>query len=108
MVAVLDCMVNPHWPYLPEHKKIYSSPQEEEDIERAWGSVPDDPLSYHFQYHILDGDDHGRLPTVTDPNTGEEVPNDHFNWTCKSALRAIAQSDNKVTREIFVVRGSGV
>lgn len=89
-------MVNPHWPYLPEHKKIYSSKQEEEDVEKAWDSVPDDPLSYHFQYQVLDADDRGRLPRIIDPETEQEVENVHFNWNCKSALRAVADSDNKV------------
>ena len=52
-------MVNPHWPYLPKLKETYQTDEEMEGIEGAWRTITDDPLEYHFCYHILDGDEGG-------------------------------------------------
>lgn len=92
-------MVTPHWPYLPERKDAYSSREEEENIEHAWNTVPEEPMSYQFYYQILDGDEWGRLPKIPDPNgrSGEMIDNDHFYWKNKSCLYSLAFSENEVS-----------
>ncbi|XP_048582080.1 uncharacterized protein LOC5507682 [Nematostella vectensis] len=105
VVAVLDCMITPHYPYLPERRESYESREDEENIEHAWNSVPDEPMSYQFYYQILDGDEWGRLPTVPAPRAGEStVKNRHFNWKTKSSLYSIAYSGNKEAIQHPVVR----
>lgn len=94
MVAVLDRLVNPHWPYLPEKTKELG--ENSDRIERAWSSVPDDPMNYDFFYHVLDADDQGREPKI-DERTLSEL----FNAKSMSCLRCIAESDDKVTLSSF-------
>ncbi|KAK3755623.1 hypothetical protein QZH41_017628 [Actinostola sp. cb2023] len=97
-IAILDCMVNPHWPYLPEKKSDYLSMEEEEGIEGAWATLPEDPLDYHFFYHVLDGDDGGRPPKIRDPKRDQTsnklVQNRFYNSKSPSCLNIIANSDN--------------
>ncbi|XP_020892574.1 transient receptor potential cation channel subfamily A member 1 [Exaiptasia diaphana] len=93
-IAILDCMVNPHWPYLPDKKSDYLSVEEEQGIECAWATVPEDPLDYHFFYHVLDSDDCGRPPKIKDTTTNKLVPNPFFNKKAPSCLNIIANSDN--------------
>lgn len=88
---MLDCLINPQWPYLPAKKERYSSKAEERGIERAWSSVPDDPLNYHFLYHLLEADENGQPPKL------KGSKNTQFNQSSKSALHYIAESNNKVT-----------
>ena len=85
VVAVLNCFINPDWPYLPEKKNAYTNQNEKEDIARALRSYPDDPLNYHFMYNVLDADEQGRPPD-----------NPKFSQSSKSALQYIAESNNKV------------
>ena len=94
VVAVLDRLVNPHWPYLPEKTKELN--ENSDHIERAWSSVPDDPMNYDFFYHVLDADDHGREPKIN-----ERTLNELFNPKSMSCLRCIAESDDKVTLNSF-------
>lgn len=96
VVAILDCMISPNWPQLPERKENYTSHQEEEDIEHTWTSVPDDPMDYNFYFQVLDGDDRGRMPKGVDSVRKEVQFNPHFNWSAKSCLYSIAHSQNKV------------
>ncbi|XP_068728318.1 transient receptor potential cation channel subfamily V member 5-like [Montipora capricornis] len=95
--AVLDRLVNPHWPYLPE--KTRELGETSDRIERAWSSVPDDPLNYDFVYHVLETDDQGRLPKI-DENTINEM----FNPKSVSCLRRIAESEDKEAIQHPVVR----
>ena len=94
-MAVLDCLINPQWPYLPEKKERYDNKIEEEGVERAWSTVPDDPLNYQFRYHLLEADEHGQLPILN----GEKNP--EFKHASKSALHYIAESNNKVFFLLF-------
>ena len=96
MVAVLNSLINPHWPFLPKVPR--EAKEYKDEIERAWSSVPGDPMQYHFFYHLLDADDKGREPKIGD------VENHSFNRKSKSCLRCIAQSNNKVRRIISVCR----
>ena len=89
VVAVLDRLVNPHWPYLPEKSKELG--ENSDRIERAWSSVPDDPMNYDFFYHVLEADDQGRVPKMD-----EKTLNEFFNTKSVSSLRCIAESDDKV------------
>ena len=89
-------MVHPHWPHLPKRKDHYDNREEEEGIEGAWGTIPDDPFDYHFYYHILDGDEAGRPPKVLSSEGNKLADNKHFNWGGKSCLHLIAKSNNKV------------
>ena len=96
MVAVLDRLVNPHWPYLPEKSRELGDNSDR--IERAWSSVPDDPMNYDFFYHILDADEEGRQPKID-----EQTLNELFNKKSMSCLRRIAESDDKVRSILSVV-----
>ena len=96
MVAVLDQMMSPHWPYLPQRQENYETEEEREAIEGVWNTISDDPLNYHFYYHILDGDEGGRPPKILDSDGYKQIENKHFNWKDKSCLHAIAKGNNKV------------
>ena len=89
-------MVNPHWPHLPKRKDDYDNEEEEEGIEGVWSTIPDDPLDYHFYYHILDGDESGRPPKVMASEGNKLNVNEYFNQHDKSCLHLIAKSNNKV------------
>ena len=95
-MALLDQMVNPHWPYLPKRKDSYVSQEEKEGTEGVWKTIPEDPLNYHFCYAILDGDAGGRPPKVVFTGGHTESDNKYFNWRDKSCLNIIAKSNNKV------------
>ena len=90
-------MVNPHWPHLPKRKDHYNYQEEEEGIEGAWSTIPDDPFDYHFYYDILDGDEAGRPPKVMASEGKELTDNKYFHQCDKSCLDLIARSNNKVT-----------
>nr|XP_058942043.1 uncharacterized protein LOC131770347 [Pocillopora verrucosa] len=104
VVAVLDQMVNPHWPYLPKLKETYQTDEEMEGIEGAWRTITDDPLEYHFCYHILDGDEGGRPPLLLQSNGEVQTINEHFNPRDKSCLHVIAKSKNMEALQHPVVR----
>ncbi|PFX12860.1 hypothetical protein AWC38_SpisGene23112 [Stylophora pistillata] len=97
-LALLDQMVNPHWPHLPKRKDSYKSKHEKEGIEGAWRTITDDPIDYHFYYHILDGDEGGRPPRLnTTPGSEKQTDNNHFSWRDRSCLHVIAKSKNKMS-----------
>ena len=79
VVAVLDQMVNPHWPYLPQRQENYETEEEREAIEGVWKTITDDPLNYHFYYHILDGDEGGRPPKILASDGHQQTENKYFN-----------------------------
>ncbi|XP_028412446.1 transient receptor potential cation channel subfamily V member 3-like [Dendronephthya gigantea] len=89
VVAVFSSLVNPRWPDLEKG---------DERIERAWSSLPDDPLDYDFFYHLLERDDKGLEPRVN----GEE--NNAFNAKSKSCLRRLTKSNNKEAIQHPVIR----
>ena len=89
-------MINPHWPHLPKRKDSYENEKEKEVVEGAWCTITDDPLDYHFYYHILDGDEGGRPPKVMMPGGHAQTENKYFNWRDKSCLHVIAKSRNMV------------
>ena len=100
-MAVLDKLINPHWPYLIQHQEE----EAEEDIQRALETVPNDPMDYDFYFHILEADDNGRQPRKKiaiefdedgEPLTYHFKPKRKFNRKSMSCLRRIADSDNKV------------
>lgn len=104
MLAVLDKHISPRWPYLPDRKE---DDENDDEIERAISSVPDDPINYDFFYHILEADDQGRQPkievaTEVDEHGNalkiERIPNPKFNSKSQSCLRRIAESGNKVCK----------
>ncbi|CAH3129267.1 unnamed protein product, partial [Pocillopora meandrina] len=104
VVALLDQMVNPHWPHLPKRKEKYDSDKESAGIEGVWRTIPDDPLDYHFYYHILDGDEGGRPPKVFMLGGQGLTENKYFNWRDKSCLHVIAKSRNLEALQHPVVR----
>ena len=98
----MDKLINPHWPYLPQSKE---DDENQDEIERALSSVPDDPMNYDFFYHILEADDSGRQPKIEVATEVDEhgtaiktqtLPNPKFNHKSLSCLRRIAESGNKV------------
>ena len=98
VVAVLDQMMIPHWPYLPKRQEKYETEEEREAIEGVWTTITDDPLNYHFYYHILDGDEGGRPPKINIASDGcmKQIENKYFYCSNNSCLHAIAKSNNKV------------
>jgi len=104
VVAILDQMVNPHWPHLPKLKDNYDNQEEEEGIEGAWSTIPDDPFSYYFYYHIVDGDEAGQPPKVNASEGNKLTDNEYFNQGDKSCLHLIAKSNNKEALQHPVVR----
>ncbi|XP_022809422.1 uncharacterized protein LOC111346398 [Stylophora pistillata] len=104
VVAVLDQMMSPHWPYLPKRQENYETEEEREAIEGVWNTISDDPLNYHFYYHILDGDEGGRPPKILASDEHQQTENKYFNWRYKSCLHAIAMSNNKEALQHPVVR----
>lgn len=86
MIAVLDCLVNPDWPYIPVEK--------EEEAEKEWSCVPDIPIRYHFFYRILDGDQEGRAPYFG-TSTGVEFVNEAFDAQSSSCFKMLLQSSHK-------------
>ena len=91
MLAVLDRLVKPHWPYLPEKFQDLQLGEIGDRIERTWSSEPDDPLNYDFVYHVLEADEQGRRPKID----GRTVDN-MFNLKSVSCLRHIAECGDKV------------
>ncbi|CAH3129357.1 unnamed protein product [Pocillopora meandrina] len=104
VVALLDQMVIPHWTYLPQRKDTYDTDEEEEGIEGAWSTITDDPLSYHFYYHILDGDEGGRPPKITESVEDKQIDNKYFSLKDKSCLLLIAKSKHMEALQHPVVR----
>ncbi|PFX14913.1 hypothetical protein AWC38_SpisGene20897 [Stylophora pistillata] len=104
VVALLDQMVNPHWPYLPKRKDTYVSQEEKKGIEGVWKTIPEDPLNYYFHYAILDGDGGGRPPKLKLSEGHTESDNKYFNQRDKSCLNMIAKSKNKEALQHPVVR----
>ncbi|PFX13145.1 Transient receptor potential cation channel subfamily V member 3 [Stylophora pistillata] len=97
VVAVLDQMVNPYWPYLPQRQENYETEMEREAIEGLWNTISDDPLNYHFYYHILDGDEGGWPRKIMASDGHQQIENTCFNGKDKSCLHAIAKSNNKLS-----------
>ena len=89
VIAVLDRLINPHWPYLPEETLKLGDMSDR--VERAWSSVPEDPSHYDFLYHVLEADNQGRQPKID-----EHTINETFNLDSVSCLRQIAESEDKV------------
>ena len=77
-------------------KKSNENEEEKEGIEGAWNTITDDPLEYHFFYHILDGDEGGWPPKIVASGWKEKITNKYFNRRDKSCLHMIAKSYNKV------------
>ena len=103
-MAVLDQMMNPHWPYLPKRKERYTTQEEMDGIEGVWNTISEDPLNFYFYFLILDGDECGQPPKVTLSGEHEESNNKHFNWGNKSCLSRIAKSSNKVHVKLVHMR----
>ena len=101
VVAVLDQMMNPHWPHLPTRKEIYNNKEEEDAIEGVWRTITDDPVDYHFYYHVLDGDEAGRPPKLV-VLEDQQIINGFFNLRDKSCLHVIAKCNNKVKSGISI------
>lgn len=59
----------------------YKSEHEKEGIEGTWRTITDDPIDYHFYYHILDGEEGGRPPKLNiTPGREKQTENNHFSW----------------------------
>ena len=102
VLAVLDKLIKPNWPYLPQCKE---DDENQDEVERALSGVPDDPMNYDFFYHVLEADENGRLPKIEVATEVDEngtpikiqtLPNPKFNHKSISCLRLIAESGNKV------------
>lgn len=91
VLAVLDHLVKPHWPYLPQKLQDFHLGEMSDRFERVCNSVPDDPLNYYFWYHVLEADELGRQPKI-----GEHFMNEMFNLKSESCLRRIAENGDKV------------
>ena len=107
VLAVLDKLINPHWPYLPQSRE---DDENQDEIECVLSSVPDDPMNYDFFYHILEADNNGRQPKIEvaievdehgTPIKTQTRPNPKFNHMSRSCLRRIAESGNKVCVKVW-------
>jgi len=98
VLAVLDRLVSPHWPYLPEKCEELQLGEISRHFERASKSVPDDPLNYYFWYHLLEADENGIQPMI------DEHKNKMFNAKSTSCLQHIAESGDKEAIQHPVVR----
>lgn len=92
---MLDRLVSPHWPYMPEKFEELHLGQ---TSGRASSSVPDDPLNYYFWYHLLEADENGIQPMI------DEHKNKMFNAKSTSCLQHIAESGDKEAIQHPVVR----
>ncbi|KAK2556747.1 Transient receptor potential cation channel subfamily V member 5 [Acropora cervicornis] len=95
VLAVLDRLVSPHWPYMPEKFEELHLGQ---TCGSASSSVPDDPLNYYFWYHLLEADENGIQPVI------DEHKNKMFNAKSTSCLQHIAESGDKEAIQHPVVR----
>ncbi|XP_046844774.1 transient receptor potential cation channel subfamily V member 2-like isoform X2 [Xenia sp. Carnegie-2017] len=95
VVAVLNTLINPHWPYLPQlPPNEEKAKQETKDlIERVCSYVPDDPLNYDFFYHVLECDKSGVLPN-----------SETFDKKSETCLLHLTASDNKEAIQHPVIR----
>jgi len=84
VIAILDCLMNPDWPFIPTNK------DDEETGENPYSSFPNTPVRYHFYYSLLDGDDEGR-----DAHDEQGKINEKFNLKSKSCLQLLADSSVK-------------
>ncbi|XP_028417815.1 uncharacterized protein LOC114542475 [Dendronephthya gigantea] len=105
VVAVLNKLINPHWPYQPDRTEV---DEDNVEIQRALDSVPDDPMNYDFHYHILETDENGRTPKIITKskakNKDSEFVDQSFNHRSMSCLQRIADSENKEAVKHPVVR----
>ncbi|XP_028417809.1 uncharacterized protein LOC114542467 [Dendronephthya gigantea] len=97
VVAVLNKLINPYWPYQPDRALV---DEDNVEIQRALDSVPDDPMNYDFHYHILETDENGRTPKYEDSEDVDPL----FNHRSMSCLERIADSENKEAVKHPVVR----
>ena len=97
VLAVLDSLVNPHWPYMPDKLQDFQLGEISDCIERAWSSVPEDPKNYYFRYHLLDADEQGRQPKIE-----QQTVNKAFDEKSISCLRHIAECGDKVNHHLTV------
>ena len=88
---MLDRLIKPHWPYMPETCKELHLGEISDRVERELSSVADEPLNYYFWYHLLDADEKGKQPKI-----GLRTVNKWFNLKSVSSLRHIAESGDKV------------
>ena len=77
---MLDRLVSPHWPYMPEKFEELHLGQTSGRFKRALSSVPDDPLNYYFWCHLLEANEHGIQPMI------DEQKNKMFNAKSTSCL----------------------
>ena len=85
----------------PTCKEIYNNKEEEDAIEGVWRTITDDPVDYHFYYHVLDGDEAGRPPKLV-VLEDQQIINGFFNLRDKSCLHVIAKCNNKVKSGISI------
>ena len=89
VIAILDCLINPDWPYTPVEEK--------KDADEMWSKMPDVPIRYHFYYRILDGDECGRpakIKYTQDDGVEVEILNPRFNHKEKSCLQSLCESEH--------------
>lgn len=84
VLAILDCLMNPDWPFIPVNT------EEDESEEAAAASIPNMPIRYHFYYRLLDGDDEGRPAKEENGDINSE-----FKYLSTSCLQLIANSCSK-------------
>ncbi|XP_065068722.1 uncharacterized protein LOC135694011 isoform X2 [Rhopilema esculentum] len=87
VIAVLDCMMSPDWPFIPISKDEVSE-------EVAWSKVPDIPIRYHVFYQILDGDFDGR-PAKLKREHGGFIENEKFDHKSDSCFKCLVNSPHK-------------
>jgi len=77
VIAILDCLMKPDWPFIDEEKK-------EDEQDGGWSKIADVPIRYHIYYRMLDGDPEGRTPSDKD-----------FDYKAESNFKALLRSPNQ-------------
>ena len=98
VLAVLDRLVSPHWPYMPEKFEELHLGQASGRFKRASSSVPDDPLNYYFWYHLLEADEHGIQPCSSTTLTSKRIKCSMQNprLVCSTLLRVGTRYNSKL------------
>lgn len=90
MIEVLDCLINPEFPFIPNNP--------DEKAEDSWSKIPNKPQRYHVYYRLLDGDQNGRSPYKQDGTV-----NPDFDHRSHSGLFSIAHSPFSQVHMCFII-----
>ena len=95
VIAVLDSLINPEWPFLPLRDSDGA------DVREKWQHLIDTPTRYHFYFRILDGDRYGRKPYCLQDANGSLLKDELYEHRDNSCLHALCFADDNTVRHIL-------